>query len=457
MQSKQSTKQLYIALMATAGFALLWSIPAIFNGYPLVTGDAGSYIRHAFDFQIPADRSPFYGVFLGISSLWSSLWLVVVVQNFLLAFIFYRYVVLLTGSQPLRIYLLLAIITGIGTCVGWVSCYIMPDVFTSMLLLLSILYLLDKSRNRSISVIYLLLIFFCIIVHNSHYLIFLLFITTVLFLSFFLKKIQWLRRHTLQLLGVGVSALIFVCGLHYAKGFGITISPGSHVFLMGRMVETGLLKKYLDANCSGHSFRLCDFSDKLPADFNSFLWQPQSPLYSTGGWDSSKTEYSAIIKGIFRTPELRREFIAMSLASSAHQFREIEIDSFIWSLGEGSSPWTYIKKHLPKDLDYYINSKQTRTGVETGGWQNVHWIFFAISCITALFALSRFKSENEYPLVIAFLIIFLFFCINALVSGALSTVTPRYQNRIFWILPATNFIISLRLLHSLRSREPRNQ
>jgi hypothetical protein len=456
MPQKRPFWQTYTPLGAVIFFALMWMIPAVWNRYPLVTGDAGSYIRHAFDFQIPADRSPFYGVFIGFSSLWSSLWLTVLVQNLLLAFTFYRYVILLAGKRSLWFYMTLAVLTALGTCVGWLSCYVMPDVFTPMLLLLSILYLLDRKRDKWLRNIYLLLIFCCIIVHNSHYLIFLAFIGTVICISLWSKGIKIYRRYAIHLFAVGAASLIFICSLNYVKGFGMTISSGSHVFFMGRMVETGILKKYLDVNCGKGSLKFCGFRDKLPPDFNSFLWHPASPLYNTGGWDSSKTEYTAIIKDILSTPELRNQYIRMSFVSAAHQFIEVELDHFIWSLGEGSSPWIYIKKHFPNEFENYAESRQTKTGIVTTGWRKVYWLAFGLSFITAFFALFRSKTaENELKMV--FLLIFLFFCVNAVVSGALSTVTPRYQNRLFWLLPATNFIISLRLLSSRQLEESRDQ
>ncbi|OSZ82244.1 hypothetical protein CAP35_02950 [Chitinophagaceae bacterium IBVUCB1] len=81
-------KALYLYIKQTlliAVYAMLIISIAIYNGYPLLTPDSGSYIKYAFDMQLPNDRSPFYSLFVAISSLRSSLWVTIVVQALLIA------------------------------------------------------------------------------------------------------------------------------------------------------------------------------------------------------------------------------------------------------------------------------------------------------------------------------------------------------------------------------------
>lgn len=58
--------QLAIPVIAAA-LILMWY--AFYNGYPLVTGDTGAYVRFAFDFQVLKDRSSFYSIWLAVAGL----------------------------------------------------------------------------------------------------------------------------------------------------------------------------------------------------------------------------------------------------------------------------------------------------------------------------------------------------------------------------------------------------
>lgn len=57
--------------------SLILLFEAFRNSYPLVYPDTGTYIRSGFTMDIPIDRPIFYGIFINITSLKFSLWLVI--------------------------------------------------------------------------------------------------------------------------------------------------------------------------------------------------------------------------------------------------------------------------------------------------------------------------------------------------------------------------------------------
>lgn len=452
LQEKHSIHQWLKRSVAILTFTGLCLIPPILNGYPFVTGDTGSYIRHAFDFQIPADRSPFYGVFLGFSSLWSSLWMTIIIQNLILSVIFFRYFRLITGSSSLKLFLPVALLTAFCTCVGWVSGFIMPDIFTAILILSTVLYLFDTPRTKWLTIFYLLLIFISLVVHNSHYIIFLLFCFTLSLITFFGPAIRKARNAIYSLIVTGIVSILLICCLNYSKGFGFTISAGSHVFMMAKMAESGILKQYLERNCSRQAFKLCAYKSEIPSNFNEFLWAGHSPLYKTGGWDSSKTEYSFILKEIFSNSTYRAHLAKRSAISTLKQMADVQLEHRIQPLGEGTSPWLYINKHMGSELTNYAKSVQTNNGFDTGLWPDLHmWAFF-MSC---LLVIPSFPRKELRQIRYIYLTIGLFYIVNAFVTSGVSTVTNRFQDRIFWIIPATNFItFSYHVLYKKHMRFP---
>jgi len=72
--------------------AVIMLLLALYDNYPIVTSDSGTYISCAFNRQIPTDRPVFYSWFLRLSSLGHSLWLTVLAQSLILAYLLIRFV-----------------------------------------------------------------------------------------------------------------------------------------------------------------------------------------------------------------------------------------------------------------------------------------------------------------------------------------------------------------------------
>ena len=66
---------------------LLLLTAALFNGYPLVFSDSGTYVFSGWEMKVPVDRPIIYGIFLRVVSAGFSLWLPVMVQCFVLAWL----------------------------------------------------------------------------------------------------------------------------------------------------------------------------------------------------------------------------------------------------------------------------------------------------------------------------------------------------------------------------------
>jgi hypothetical protein len=419
---------------------------AIYNGYPLVTSDTGSYINHAFDFQIPADRSPFYGVFLGISSLWKSLWVSIIIQAAILSVLLYEYMQLVYAGKLKWGYGVVILITIVaGTAVSWFSASLMPDVFAAMLLLSVLVYLL-KHKDKYSTVFVFSAMIIALYVHNSHFLILLTFSAGLILISV-IKRYRILLRKSVILLGVSLLSIGSMCMLNYVKGFGFTLSSGSPIFMMGKLGETGILKEYLDENCETHNYKMCAYRNEIPEHAWDFLWYPESPLYKTGGWDSGKAEYKKIISGVFSQPKYVKAFVGKSITSTIEQLGQNTLS--IQELGEGTSPWISINKYIPREIEPYEQSKQNTGGLKAGFFNYLYLAVFIISMIWVVFVAR--KSENRDFLVVLYTIVIIFLLSNAFVTATFANVLDRLQNRVFWVLPTTNIIVIFQ--HYLRRKE----
>lgn len=440
-----------LILLATS---LMLLAPAIYNGFPLINSDTGSYIRHAFDFQVPADRSPFYGVYVGISSLWSSLWFTISAQAIIVAFLLYRLYCMLSGQQQVNMtgFFIASIMICIGTQAGWITSFAMPDVFASILLMASLLFLFDRNAGKVVRFLYISIIFIAIAVHNSHYLIFFIF-TVVLLITSYIIKAKKTRKLLYTLLSVCLLNMLVLASLNFVKGFGFTLSSGSHVFMMAKLAETGILKDYLEHNCDKKQYKLCAYKDQVPGNLSVYLWAEYSPLYKTGGWDSSKKEDIEIIKDVFSTPSYVIRFAKRSIENTFRQLGTISLPEKITPLGEGSSPLKYVTQHLPNERSSYVSSKQYDGELSTGLWPGIHYIFLALSTI-AVIIIWKLKKFNRNISGI-YLATILFIMCNAFITATLSEVVGRLQYRVSWVFPAINIMIIVQYLAGILQNKKR--
>jgi len=111
--------------------ALFLCSAAIYNGYPLVWPDTGSYLH----LVIFGYRGIFYSLFVAPARLTGSLWPVVFIQSLIVAHLL-RLVLrvvfeIFSGTALIAITALLCVLTSLP----WYTGFIMADVFTSVLVL----------------------------------------------------------------------------------------------------------------------------------------------------------------------------------------------------------------------------------------------------------------------------------------------------------------------------------
>jgi hypothetical protein len=147
----------YKNIIAIIAGSLISCAMAVYNGYPFVYPDTGSYIYSGFSDVFLPDRPPFYGYFLRHMSLAESLWLVIAAQSLLINYLLYRLVMhtCRTGSPAGR-YLLAVVACNVLTGLSFTCSFLVPDVFTPITLLGFILLLSDHSGGVRHRVMYAL-------------------------------------------------------------------------------------------------------------------------------------------------------------------------------------------------------------------------------------------------------------------------------------------------------------
>lgn len=420
--------------------SILLMVIAFYNGYAITDSDTNSYIYTGFSNLIGRDRPPFYGWFIRYSSFWASLWLTIFFQSLILSYLVLKYIDLIQKKVAGFSQALTAVIIIVSfTCVSWITSFLMPDIFAGILLLATLLFMSAARDRKSALITYVLIIFFCMLVHNSHLLIMLLF-STILAIWALLKKHKTILKRCVVLVSISFLSWLSLCSVNKINGHGFTFSPSGHVFIMGRLSEMGILRVYLSDNCAKKNMKLCNYKDNLPVYSWDFIWQQYSPFYKTGGWDSSEVEYTGIIHDIFTSPKYMKMLAQKSAVGTLRTLTQIEVPDHYAEYGKNTGPGQVISLYFNDDTNEYVESLQN-TGQLSGTTFNIFYCFFFI--LSTVWILFNRKNINEDHRLIYGCII-LFFIINAFVMSTFSAVLFRYQNRIFWILPATNAIFMVK-------------
>lgn len=460
--------------------ALLLFLPMFFftQGSILCTTDTGAYLQtisniesHGLAEAIPMDRSVFYGLFLwagkhyfGIGPLLSQMG-IAIHPPFLFEILLVPCVLLLLGA----VYLLksaftqqtawiAAIAMSVATLITplpWFVFQVMPDVFTPLLFLYAMMFLKTTSRGAKVLSTFVLL--FAALMHHSHLPLLTAFAAGIHCIKPLRSQLNFSTQQTKQLFVLSFLPWIITLSLNMWAGNGITPSKGSHVFLMGKLCENGILKAYLDENpiatnplAKSHPEIATFYQHKnnLPQHAWDFVWNDQPLLGPTGGWHHSKDLYLSIYAATLTSPKLVIKHIE---AAAKATFQQV----FLNHAGDGLEPLskegavaTELKKHFPGDFQgFFGHSAQQQSRINFGTFNQVYDIVAAILILTCLLLLYKFPNP-QYAWLLG---VTLFFVLcNAFVTANLANVLSRLNARTFWLIPLMCAAVITAILLELR-------
>lgn len=421
---------------AIAALSVCLLAAALFNRYPLVTSDTGTYLHSSFTWRLPSDRPVFYGIFLGATHLGRTPWASIAAQAVLVATLMALLLrVLLPGrGLPTAV----AVVAGLAatTSLPWLVGQLTPDVFAAVLV--ASLYLVavdDAEDGRAARWFALGCLVFAVMVHSSHLLL-------AIGLAVGLQ-LAWRRaesrpglRRVWRALAVAVAATLLG---NVLLGGKLVLARGSHAFLMGRLIEDGIMGIVLDERCDTSAYRLCAFRDELPMTAEEYLWAPNNLLQRTGGWQGSQAESSRLIAAAVVTHPVR---VAQgALASFLRQ-----LVSFRTGDLEPPEPGSWVERvmaeRFPAEVPRYRAARQHQGTLTLTGVATLHqWTAVAALVLLAVAALvGRTGTWTAFAAYVAAALV-----LNAAVTGALSGVHDRYQSRLIWLVVLAALVAVLSL------------
>jgi hypothetical protein len=412
---------------------------AVYNGYPILYPDTGSYIACSFSHVVPADRPVSYSLFMEAVQLnhhLRSLWLVVVAQVIIvliLLSILFRHQGLSIAQRPswrIGVVLLLAL----GTSLPWELNWVIPDVFAAFLALSIYLVVYRWKEMQPWEKSYVGLCFVVsALVHHSH-------LISAAILSAGFLAYRLIRRQSLPLPLLALTSASFVAlfCINFALTGSLFFSKGGHVFLVNRLVENGILHRLLVEHCPQNDYALCPYQEQIGnMGVDDYTWAEDSPLHQIGGWVASREASRRMLLDSVRYYPL--EHARQAIYATARQLVTFDTGSRIKSYADPYyAVHGRIKKHYPREFDAFLNAKQQDGALErvvasvVPFHLAVSWISIVIVLVAYLW--NRHSDRQPCPDNDLIGLLMLFMAANAFVCGSLNSVIGRYQSRVIWLV-----------------------
>jgi hypothetical protein len=412
--------------------------PAIWNGYPLLQWDTGGYLARWYEGYLVPSRSTVFGLYLHVGE-GSGFWLNLVLQALATLWIITLILRVLGLAQPFRV-AAISLLLILMTALPWLASMLLTDIFAGLAVLAQFLLVLhgDKlARTEKAS-----LFVFTAFASASHSAT--LGVLTGL-CALALLAWPWLKaRIALPALALGGSALLTGAAMLLAANAALSgqfaWTPGGYGVAFGRMMQDGIVARYLADHCAQEQLKLCPYRDQLPATADEFLWG-HSMFNTLGRFEGLEGEMGFIVThSLAAYPLMQAE---AALEATGQQLVDV-------ATGEGTNGWiphTYgiIERYIPSELEAMRAAHQQHWDIDFPTINRLH-VPVALASMLAMLALLAHALSRRRLDDLTLLAATVTFALlgNAVICGVISGPHDRYGARMVWIATFTALIAAAR-------------
>jgi hypothetical protein len=429
-------------ILASIAMVVALMTPALWNGFPLIFPDTGGYLTRPIEGTLGMGRSALYGLFL-YAGVPFAFWSNAIAQAALTAWL----IVLTMRAQGLggRPWLALGIVAmlTVGTSLPWFAGQLMPDILFPAAVLA--LYLLAFHAGQHAMWERFALAAVIVVAIPSHMAAAGMCVAVIAALWLLPRIKQFaLPKPRLWFAAGAVAAGVALCplsNLAITGSFGFT--PGGSSFLFGRLIEDGIVARYLNERCPDPSLRLCAYKADLPDGADGWLWG-DTPFYKLGGWeDYADEEKDIILATLARYPLMHAE---TAIAATLEQFYSFQTEVSI----ENNEPTigTFADR-IPQLFPQFMRARQQANHFNVAPLNLLHVPIAALAIaglVGGLIWRRRLKIAPE--LAALCLTILLALAANAAICGVFSHPVDRYQSR---LVPLAPFAMALLIARRQRA------
>jgi hypothetical protein len=417
-------------VLALATLALV--APALWNSFPLLQYDTGGYLARWYEGYLVPSRPGAYGLVLAAAAS-LRFWPVVLIQAALALWVLALMLRCFgLGGRPL---VLLAIVSllSLVTTLPWLTAILLTDIFAGLAVFALHLLVFRPERLRLWERCALVAVTaFAAATHSAT-------LALVGALALAAACARWLLgnpvspRGVRYVLAAAVLGIALTLAANFAVAGRVAFTPGGYGILFGRMLQEGIVHRYLADHCPETPLKLCPFRRELPHDADTFLWG-SSIFDRLGRFTGLSEEMRKVVL------ESLREYPAWqaraAISATARQLVHV-------ASGEGvvTTMWhTYgvMERYTPAVVPAMRAARQQRGELDFAPLNLIHVpvALISMAVLPLLVALgwrrARFAQLGMLAGTLATAIL-----ANAVICGALANPHDRYGARLAWLAPLT--------------------
>jgi hypothetical protein len=438
-------------VIAIVAVGILLLAPALWNGYPLLEYDTGGYLARWYERTLAVSRSDVYGIYLHLGE-HSDFYANLVFQAVATLWIIHLVLRVLGLARPYRLATIsLALI--ITTALPWLASMLITDIFAGLAVLG--LFVLVAHNDRLSLVEKTLLFAFTAFSAATH--------SATFGVLLGLCALGWmvlpLARDRLSGSGLAQGSMAIVVGAglllaaNYELAGRLAWTPGGAISF-GRMMQDGIVARYLNDHCDTIKLKLCPYRNQLPPTADDFFWANDSIFNKLGRFEGMDDEMDFIARNALTAyPIWQLEAAVMAMARQLVMVRT----------GEGTTGWiphTYgiIERYMSDQVPRMRAAHQQHWDIN---FNIVNWVHVPVALLSMLGvamivarALWR-RHLDDVGLLAATVCVALLG--NAFLCGAISGPHDRYGARMVWISTLVVLIAIERLRLAARLKAKRRQ
>jgi hypothetical protein len=413
--------------------------PALWNGYPLLQSDTGGYLARWYEGYLVPSRSTVFALYLHFGED-TYFWLNLGIQALATMWILQLTLRVFGLASPLRL-LAVGVALTLTTALPWLASMLLTDIFAGLSVLsLFLLALYGDKTSRLEKVALFAFTAFAAATHSATLAVLLGLCCTGWIARPFLGEriaIAGLTQGTLTILAGAVMLL----SANFATSGQLAWTPGGYAIAFGRMLQDGIVTRYLQDHCPAQNLKLCPYRDELQQTADEFLWSRESVFNRLGRFKGLSEEMGFVVTHALAEYPLWQAESAM--AAAGHQL-------ILVATGENANrpiPHTHgvIERYLPKQLKL-MRAAYQQIGYITFGPINL--VHVPVALISMLLVFGKFgraiwrRQLDDFTLLAATVSVALLG--NAFVCGVISGPHDRYGSRLVWLATFTVLLAGLR-------------
>ena len=241
-----------------------------------------------------------------------------------------------------------------------------------------------------------------------------------------------------------VAAGVALCPVsNYAITGSFAFTPGGSSFLFGRLLEDGIVGRYLNEQCPDATLKLCALKAELPDDADGWLWGDNT--FNRLGYQAWETEEKAIIVATLeRYPFMH---VSAAVADTLKQFASFQTEV---SIHDNAPTIGTLGDRTPQLMRQLMNARQQTDLLDVAPLNLLHVPIAALAIGGLGVALIwRRRLEIAPEMAALCLVVLLALAANAAICGIFAHPVNRYQSRC--LAPLAPFAIVLLIARRQRA------